>query len=419
MKFYPFACSIIPFICHPIRKIFILFSKNTKGMNYTEKYYELKSKFKLNGLKLKLDEQVDMYTMPFYSENQLTGIIEATGEPSFEMLTIGMPDTNFYNNNSFAYPIFIPRERTKYSKALILLHGLNERFWDKYLPWAYYLALYTKRPVILFPLSFHMNRAPQEWADPKLMAPLVDKRKIKYPTDSLTFVNVALSSRLTEEPLRFMRSGYQSAKDLIHLSKLIESGSIPVFEKGTKPDFFSYSIGAFVSQILLLANPDEMFSHSKFFLFCGGAFFKDMNGVSRLIMDKAAYEKLNEFYTSEIDKYLENDGFLGTFLKNDILGKAFYAMLKKENNSNYREERFGNLINQIHAISLEKDQVIPAVGIDNVLKYPFSSVEITETVDFPYEYNHENPFPVCGRHDRHVVDFWFTEVFKQAAGFLN
>jgi hypothetical protein len=387
-------------------------------MNYTEKYFELKGKFKLNGNKLKLDDSVDMLTIPFYSDNQLSQMIDESNDTSEGMLTLGMPDSNFFNNNSFAYPIFIPKGRSKYSKALILLHGLNERFWDKYLPWAYYLALYTNRPVILFPLSFHMNRAPQEWADPKLMAPLVDKRRVKFPTDNLTFVNVALSSRLTEEPLRFMRSGHQSAKDLIHLSNVIGEGSIPVFEKGTVPDFFAYSIGAFVAQILLLANPNDMFSKSKFFLFCGGAFFKDMYGVSKLIMDKTAYEKLNEYYTVVIDKSMQEKESLGNFLNNDILGKAFYTMLKEDNNKTFRESRFVNASNNIRAISLEKDQVIPANDIREALQI-LQNTEVTQILDFPFEYSHENPFPVCGKYDRHIVDFWFTEVFKKAAEFLN
>jgi hypothetical protein len=417
--FHPFGYMLIPFICQRFNKIVSLVSQHANRMNYTDKYFELKANFKLNGNTLKIDDSVEMLTMHFYSKDHLPQLIDESEDPSADMLNLGMPDHKFYNNNSFAYPIFVPKGKKKYSKAIVLLHGLNEKFWDKYLPWAYYLALYTNRPVILFPLSFHMNRAPGEWSDPRLMAPLVNNRKAKYQTDNLTFVNVALSSRLSDEPLRFMRSGYQSATDLIYLTNLIETGDFPLFQQGTKPDFFAYSIGAFVSQILLLANPYEMFTNSRFFLFCGGAFFKDMHGESKLIMDKTASEKLNEFYTATIDKVMYEKEFLRTFFIKDILGKAFYSMIKEENNKTFREDRINAASKNIFALALEKDKVIPSSGINTALHISNGVDKITETLDFPYIYNHENPFPVTGKYDKHTVDFWFTEVFEKAAGFFN
>ena len=57
-------------------------------------------------------------------------------------------------NRRFNYPIFIPRKTNSGKRVLLLLHGLNERYWDKYLVWAEYLALNTRNPVILFPIAF-------------------------------------------------------------------------------------------------------------------------------------------------------------------------------------------------------------------------------------------------------------------------
>jgi hypothetical protein len=388
-------------------------------MKYSEKYYELKEKFTSCNGRTTLDESMDLAILPYNSENHWERLFDENAENTNEMVNLGMPDSYFFDNNHFTYPVFLPRTQEKFDKAIILLHGLNERFWDKYLPWAYYLALYTNRPVILFPLSFHMNRAPYEWVNPKLMSSLVDIRKKKYEVTNSSFVNLALSSRLTDDPLRFMRSGHQSAEDLILLTNYLKQGLLPYFKKGTQPDFFSYSIGAFVSQILMLANPEGIFSNSKFFLFCGGTYFKDMCGSSKFIMDSIAYKAINTFYTQGIDESMKEMKTLWAFLSEYKLGKAFYAMLKEENNQNYREERFKDLSNNIKAVALEKDKVIPANGVYDVFKYLGTNASVTEKIDFPYEYTHENPFPVAGKIDHHIVDFWFEEIMNKAIRFLN
>ena len=45
-------------------------------------------------------------------------------------------DTLIPENRSFSYPVFTPGN-TKSDKVILLLHGLNERSWVKYLVWAY------------------------------------------------------------------------------------------------------------------------------------------------------------------------------------------------------------------------------------------------------------------------------------------
>lgn len=389
-------------------------------MDYTRKYFELRQLFRKVNSYAPIDEFAELRILKFASENERSSIFDETERSNEDLLSLGMPDSHFTGNNHFNYPVIVPSKGgSVHDKAIILLHGLNERFWDKYLPWAYYLALYTKRPVILFPLSFHMNRAPEEWSNPKTMAPFLDIRKNMLRTEDLTFVNLALSCRLTSEPLRFMRSGYQSAVDLIRLSRQIEQGENTLFKKGTKPDFFAYSIGAFVSQILLLANPDGLFDNTRFFLFCGGSFFKDMCGVSRFIMDKAAFDCINTFYTNSIDSTIQQKIALAMFLNENALGKAFYAMLKEENNKQYREERFLRLSRNLYALALKKDKVIPSSGISSALVFDACCNERVDELDFPFDYTHETPFPISGKIDKNIVDYWFGEVFTRAAGFFN
>ena len=107
-----------------------------------------------------------------------------------------MTDDRIQENKSFSYAIFTPSGRKKNNEAIILLHGLNERTWEKYLTWAEYLTHTTGKPVILFPIAFHMNRTPGLWANPRAILPWVSKRKeeVANVTNS-TFANVALSSR--------------------------------------------------------------------------------------------------------------------------------------------------------------------------------------------------------------------------------
>jgi pimeloyl-ACP methyl ester carboxylesterase len=386
-------------------------------MEYTHTYFGLKKQFTLAEDKLMIDDDIEVINLPFNSESHWQYILDGLKTGTGGQLETG-GDSLYFENNHFTYPVFVPKSQQRYSKAIILLHGLNERFWDKYLPWAYFLAKHTQRPVILFPISFHMNRSPKGWNDPKLMAPLMNCRKQKYDTHTLTFANAALSIRLTENPLRFLMSGHQTIEDLALLVKQIHQGLLPLFEKEASVDIFAYSIGAFIAQTMLLAFPQGLFSGSKFFLFCGGAFFEDMNGVSRLIMDNVAFESLSKYYTSDIESAMKENKLLCSLLTEFPLGKAFYAMLSEWNTPLFREGELSKATNNIYAISLKKDVVIPAQGINKFFSLTKENNVMFETLDFPYDYGHETPFPVSGKVDAHQVDHCFNNIFSKAVEFL-
>ena len=55
-----------------------------------------------------------------------------------------MTDDRIQENKSFSYAIFTPSGRKKNNEAIILLHGLNERTWEKYLTWAEYPHPYDR-----------------------------------------------------------------------------------------------------------------------------------------------------------------------------------------------------------------------------------------------------------------------------------
>jgi pimeloyl-ACP methyl ester carboxylesterase len=385
-------------------------------MNFTQKYNELKSLFDATEDKISISgSNIEFHFVSFTSKSHLL-IPFDEAEPKMKVEF----DEAINENTSFRYPVFVPKSEAKYQQAIILLHGLNERSWYKYLPWAYYLAETTNRPVILFPISFHMSRCPETWANPRAMMPLVKQRQEISGVNMSSFVNVALSQRLSDEPLRFFVSGRQSADDITSLLQSIDAGNFPFLEKNAKADFFGYSIGAFLAQILFLANPYGLLSNSKLFLFCGGSFFSQMDGTSKLIMDSEAFANLRKFYTVDFLRKMKTSSPFSEYVSKSLFGNAFQAMLAPECLKSFRESLFQKLNNQIKVIALKKDSVIPANYIDSTFSCIRNRVKgIVETLDFPYAYSHEMPFPILNKSNSLQVDQSFERVFRPAADFLR
>lgn len=324
-----------------------------------------------------------------------------------------LTDDHIQENKTFNYIIFTPTGKTKRDKAIILLHGLNERTWEKYLTWAEYLADSTGKPVILFPIAFHMNRTPCSWCNPRTVLPWVCQRKQKINNlCNSSFANVTLSCRLSINPLRFYASGRESIYNLWQLVQEVKSGKHPLFKEDTSINLFAYSIGALLSQVLLLSNPERMFNDTRLFMFCGGSIFSQMNGNARDIMDQDAFDCLQGYYRHD---FLENRS-LPTSFKNDFLEQAFKAMIRPDVLQDYRESFFQQACHRIRAISLKKDVVIPTCGIVDALGK--ASDKILEEIDFPFQYTHQIPFPFRSKEDQTLINQSFANIFSQAAAFL-
>lgn len=325
-------------------------------------------------------------------------------------------DAQIHENWNFIYPVFSPNDK-KNNRAIILLHGLNERDWTKYLTWAEYLVQHTQRTVILFPLAFHMNRGKKEWSDPRTMNKLAITRKNSYEqVVRLSFANVALSNRLTEDPMRFYRAGLQSAHDLLQLLNQIKQGEHPLLERNTHVNFMGYSIGAFLTQIMFMANPCNFFKDSKAALFCGGTTFNNMVGTSKLIMDDLAYKNLLRFYLEQF----ENSPI--TELKNHLSQRlnaviqSFKAMIPLPSFSFLKERSFAQIAKKITTFALLKDEVMPAKDIRETLRDKRGKIKFRVMfTDFPYAYTHENPFPVFNTEKSELVDKSFDMVFSRIA----
>ncbi len=319
------------------------------------------------------------------------------------------------SNGDFRYYLLIPDGRGGRG-AVILLHGLNERSWSKYMQWGMRLASDTGRPVVLFPSAYHMNRSPRSWIDRHLMTPLVTARTSLLPDTQLSsFVNVALSTRMSSSPQRFLLSGYQTLKDLQSLTHTVREGLHPDLPGGGPVDIFAYSIGALATQVMMLAKPSLLPAETRTMLFCGGSAFGLMNGTSKLILDSRAFERLVTFYLEwPEDKRGTDDDLFMQILNGTPEGEAFYAMTSLERLKNIAGEPYRNTGGKLKAITFAGDRVIPAGAVTATMQG--ADTEVWAPL---YPFTHENPFPVLAGDKSEEVDRAFDRLFTTAAEFFS
>jgi hypothetical protein len=374
-------------------------------MEYTKTFGELKSIFTIENKEISIPcSNIKIHNIEFRSDIPINEFSNKT-------------DTLISENHSFSYPVFAPGNRES-TKVILLLHGLNERSWVKYLVWAYYLAEYTDSYVILFPISFHINRSPLSWKDPREMVLFMkDRNSTLGEINMSSFANIAISNRLTEDPMRFFKSGYQTSSDIIKLLSGVRNGEHQVIPRTNNFNIFAYSIGAFLAEIMVMGNPEQLFTRTKLFIFCGGSVFSSMRGSSKLIMDSLAFDRVYNYYLYEFEKSLIGKSPLVDFLHTSQIGMAFRSMIDLGRLKTFREKILNRLRDQIHSISLLKDSVIPCKGVISTLGN-LNKKEIVDVWDFQYIYTHENPFPIFDFPLSKKVDFWFEKVFAEASLFL-
>jgi hypothetical protein len=375
-------------------------------MAYTKTFNDLKKLFNASEEEIHIpDSDIKIYNIGFRSDPPINGFSNKT-------------DTQITENRDFLYPVFAPRN-TETDKVILLLHGLNERSWLKYLVWANYLAEHAESYVILFPISFHINRSPVTWKDPRVMIPLMKDRNSSLGEISMSsFANIAISNRLTEDPLRFLKSGYQTILDITKLFTMIRNGEHQIIPPSSNINIFAYSIGAFLAEIILMGNPENLFSDSKLFIFSGGSVFSNMHGSSKLIMDSRAFDIVYNYYLNDFEKSITGKSPLVEFLSSSQIGMTFRSMIDLGRFKTFRDNILKKLRDQIHAVSLMKDTVIPSKGVVATLGR-LNKEDIVKVWDFPYPYSHENPFPVIDFPLSKKVDYCFEKVFSEALSFLG
>ncbi len=330
-------------------------------------------------------------------------------------------DIDIGENRNFSYVLFRNADSVRAREVIFLFHGLNEHSWHKYLPWAEKLVLLTGKPVILFPIAFHMNRTPVPWWLSRPMNDVSGIRRTHSPTiTNSSFANAAISARIEMIPQRFFWSGLQTFDDVIQLIAEIKRGDHPLIAPDASYDLFAYSIGSFLSEILMMANPDEYFRNSNLCMFCGGPTLDRMSPNNKFILDSDATIAMYSFYTERLEAELKLDRRIAHYFSDaHPAGITFKMLLSYQKHKEAREQRFRELQNQLYAIALKKDDVIPANEVLNTLKGDYRDIGTrVDIMDFPYPYTHINPFSP-DQVDAEAVDRCFNDVFERAAMHLR
>lgn len=378
-------------------------------MKFIEQYQQLKTLFDLNQDEIAIPgSTTTIRNMEFQSEFDLQA--SCAGQIS---------DSQIVENIRFRYPVLMPEGKSKTSNAIVLLHGLNERSWYKHLSGAKFLAEKTGKAVILFPLSYHINRGLPDWTNVRKMAGLLDIRKQRFPhVKEASIANLALSDRLTEFPERFFISGLQSTIDLIRLLKDIQNGKHPLFDANAKTDLFAYSISCLLLQSLMISNPENILGRSKIVFFAGGSLFGHMQGMSRYIMDSVAFESIRKCYFDVVSR---KPCFLKEFMPwimEHSFGKAFRSLIAPDILRETREEKMAEFSENLMIIALRDDKVMPVEGIRQAIGEKFCRSKRFQILHFPFPYSHENPFPVLNNKIDVQVEQAFRNVFNPTMQFF-
>jgi hypothetical protein len=212
----------------------------------------------------------------------------------------------------------------------------------------------------------------------------------------------------------------QTYYDVIQFLAECKKGTHPIIDQDFTFNIFAYSIGGFLAEILKLSNYNNWFGQSKLAMFCGGAVFNRFSPVSKFILDSEANMALYSYLIEHLSVHLQREPRLEHFLGGSHAeGNVFRSMLCYASMREYRESLFRNAANDIMAVSLEKDSVVPCYEIKNTLQGARRDIPIqVEVFDFGYEYRHEDPFPVKGVDDQ-AVDKAFNMVFEPIVKFLK
>ncbi len=305
-------------------------------------------------------------------------------------------DLSCKSNLSFDLSFFYPDSSLdkEYNSAIIMLHGLNERSQDKYLPWISYIVDKCRVPVIFFPIAMHINRSQTDWLNSRLVYkymtedPQIDLNK-SHRENSLnsSIFNYVISKRLREDPFRFYIYGRETISNVNQLTTDLKLGMYNGISANADIHFFSYSIGALLTQVMLMADDKGLYDRSQIAIFCGGSVLSRMDGNSRLILDKCASDLLKQYYLNDFfgDQELSRKFW-------DNTEECFIAHISRDFYSLQRYEFYNKISDRLKIVHLSKDRVINRCGIVEAVGCDVASKVLYE-FDFDQKYSHESPFP--------------------------
>ena len=300
-------------------------------------------------------------------------------------------------NISFRYPLV--RESLsgntlhRHGRVIVLLHGLNERSFSKYLPWAYQLWAETRAPVLLFPLTFHVNRVLPAWA--KTQRAIYERRRQLVGNEGAHRFNAVISDRLAARPERFFWGAVQSYLDLVDLARSIRSGNHPHFAPDARIDLFGFSAGGYLSLILMLEDPEELFKDSRGIVFASGVPTRDLNLFSPFILDLAAEVAMMRLYVKNLEEL--SSARMRHWFEAHGEGRWIRALSGLRADRARLESRLKQVSSRLLGIINVNDDVMPAGAMLNTLQglNRDTGVDVAE-----FEMGvHESPF-VCSDHSQ-------------------
>ena len=324
-------------------------------------------------------------------------------------------DCDIGENLDFRYPLLRSQGDGRGERArhlIVVLHGLNERSFTKYVPWAYQLWRSTGAAVALFPLSFHVNRVLPRWGG-EIDGHLARRRAVPRNEDVHPF-NCVVSERLDAYPERFFWGGLQSYGDVVDLIRGVREGRHPHVHPEARVDLLGYSIGGYLALGLLLLDEGGLFGDSRALVFESGAALRATNMSSRFIIDHACEVSLMKLYVRFTGRLA--NARLSHWLREHDLGRWLRALCGDESERPRLEARLRELAPRLLAIGNANDEVIPAPAMLNTLQglHRDTGVRVQELALGV----HEHPFlcPDYGQRDRRFVTE-FLDLPRYGTGF--
>jgi len=277
-------------------------------------------------------------------------------------------DAVIENNNHFRYPLVCIRRSServrRQQRVVILLHGLNERSFTKYIPWAYHVGMQTGSAVLLFPLTFHINRVLPDWG--RSQEEIYARRRGIEGNENTHRFNAVISERLGEHPERFFWGAIQSYWDLVDLLRSIRTGRHPLIARDARVDLLGYSAGGYVALALLLGDYEGLFGDGRGVIFASCATVRDTNLSSHLIVDHMAEVSLMKLFVKYRDRL--SNGRLKHWLDHHAEGRWFNAFCGLNPKHAALELRLKELASRLLGIANLNDQVMPPGAMLNALQ---------------------------------------------------
>jgi pimeloyl-ACP methyl ester carboxylesterase len=369
---------------------------------------------------------VDVYKLLYRSQNS-RHLVGASAyrcqehDVSFDSEYDGGPsDCDIEPNNRFRYPL-IRERRTggalpRHRRAIILLHGLNEGSFSKYIPWAHQLLAKTGAPVILFPLTFHMNRVLPAWAP--LQTEIFQRRSALAENDSSHRYNAIVSERLDTHPERFFWGAVQTYLDLVDLVRDIRAGRHPHFAPDARVDLVGYSAGGYFTLFLLMDDRERLFSDSRGIVFASGIPLRELDLASPLILDLTAEVALMKLFVKNVDP--PASARMEHWFERHSEGCWMRTFCGSKHSREILDPRLRALAPRLMGIANSNDVVVPVGSMLNLLQGVKRNTGV-QVLELEMGV-HENPFSVPsyekGKPVRKLIAEFFDEslygeVFRQ------